>query len=161
MRFGKMIVVAVVAVLLAWRGPEAQAFSNSIVGSTCVPDEGYVNNANYSGGTVSFAGSATGDIYLHCPVDAFGVYSHYLMSAGDGDTTGYSYYTQVQFRRMSHATGATTYYASTFSDQSSYEKKYHYLNIVSTSNYSHYYFVRLHRTGTSGNPRFYGITYSP
>jgi hypothetical protein len=132
------------------------------IASGCVPGAGS-NNIEAIGQIVRFKPGTIGDIELHCPVTLNTpqivryFQSHY---GGDGDGTSTEYYVYVEFRRFGVPLDSWATICSRYSSVTS--------NVRGTCNFgdftldidewNYYFYVHLHRNGTSWNPTLYGIS---
>ena len=138
-------------------GPEWE-----ITGSGCVwSDDTSQSTFNTAGNRMEFKGSATGDIHLTCPVrvnDGATIQDFDLESGNDGDGSSTGYYVSATLRYVE--SGSSTDICTMYSNSSvSYdENNCNFTDFTMDTDIAHlYFYVRLHRTGTTYNPRFVGL----
>jgi hypothetical protein len=149
----------------------AQDLLWSMPASACVPDHSSIAGSKYvvNSNTVSFQAGQTGDIHLTCPVPPIMKYSNFYdeniwqmvgffiaAASGDGDGTGVDDYVEVSLRRAYSDWQAICTVKSRSLSFGEINCNFPPFRL-SPANGHYFFYVRLHRSGTTSNPTFYGV----
>lgn len=134
---------------------------------TCIPDDDTtpsMYNANTSTGTITFAGTTTGNIYFYCdvvnPMDSSAGNPAWNAIFLTNKDTGTSSTVEARLYKKNRATGATSLVRSLSStDSAGVKEDWAFLaEAINFNTYSYYVRIRLYRANTTVIPEFHVVT---